>query len=101
MDELKEFNYDLPIFVCYVATENLTRRSVEEKIEHIDKYFKMISNIQVFIMATKDRDEIVCIHNGKDRNLEISELIDIITNIENLDDLKINLRDWKIKNIIN
>ena len=66
-------------------------------------------NITIWVVAS-DETKIECVYDGKSRvrDNEISELIgeintriDIMSNSHSFDDFKINIRDWRLSELIN
>lgn len=106
--EKVELNLDNPIFVFYVNVENMSRQRAEEIIHAHRKAFDIYSNITTWIIAS-NKTEVQCLFDGKYRNrdLELSELIkeinsriEILSNSNSFEDFKINIRNWRLENII-
>lgn len=105
--EKVELNLDNPIFVFYVNVENMSQQRAEEII-HAHREAFDISNITTWIIAS-NKTEVQCLFDGKYRNrdLELSELIkeinnriEILSNSNSFEDFKINIRNWRLENII-
>lgn len=108
-DLKSELNLNNPIFVCYIDTAGKTRQNAEEILHSQKNYFEQYSNITVWILPS-NHTKIECIYDGfgRNRDNEISDLINKINNrvnvlskSSNFDDFKINLRDWRIDNLTN
>ena len=109
--QLEKIELDLnnPIFVAYVNTSNLTRQAAEEHLYRTKKIFDVYKNITIWVIASNET-KIECVYDGQCRNrdMEISDLIkeintriDIMSNSHSFDDFKINIRDWRLSEIIN
>ena len=108
-EEKIELDLNNPIFVAYVDTKNLTRQAAEEHLYRSKKMFDVYKNITIWVIASNET-KIECVFDGKGRNrdMEISDLvkeintrIDIMANSHSFDDFKINIRDWRLSEIIN
>jgi hypothetical protein len=104
-----ELDLNNPIFVAYVDTKNLTRQVAEEHLYRSKKMFDVYKNITIWVIASNET-KIECVYDGQGRNrdMEISDLIkeintriDIMANSHSFDDFKINIRDWRLSEIIN
>ena len=109
--QLEKIELDLnnPIFVAYVNTSNLTRQAAEEHLCRTKKIFDVYKNITIWVIASNET-KIECVYDGqcRTRDIEISDLIkeintriDIMANSHSFDDFKINIRDWRLSEIIN
>ena len=107
--ERKDINFDSPIFVCYINTTNFSRQRSIELVQQTKEHLDIYNNVTMWFIAS-DRDEIVCVYDGwgRNRDLEIKDLIsEINTKIEimsqshSFDDFKIKVRDWRINELIN
>jgi len=106
----EELNLDNPIFVFYINIDGLSRQRSEEFIEDKVKRFDIYKNATMWFIPCKDKEtRIECIYDGKmrGRDLELNDLmceinkrIDILSNSKNFEDFKINIRDWRLSNII-
>lgn len=103
-----ELDLNNPIFAVYVDTKNISRSAAEENLQKKRQMFDNYSNITVWVIAS-DQTKIECIYDGKSRvrDGEISELIkeintriDLMSQSHSFEDFKINIRDWRINNII-
>lgn len=103
-----ELNLDNPIFVFYLDVENMPRQMADEVIENHKRAFDIYSNITTWIIPS-NKTEIKCVFDGKykNRDLELSDLIkeintriEILSNSKSFDDFKINIRNWRLENII-
>ena len=108
-EEKIELDLNNPIFVAYVDTKNLTRQAAEEHLYRSKKMFDVYKNITIWVIASNET-KIECVYDGQGRNrdMEISDLvkeintrIDIMANSHSFDDFKINIRDWRLSEIIN
>jgi len=103
-----ELDLNNPIFVLYLNTENLSRQRAEELIQHARKGFDNYSNITVWIISS-NVSKMECLYDGglKNRKTELIELIkqinkrvDILSNSNSFDDFKMNIRDWRIEDLL-
>jgi len=108
-EEKIELDLNNPIFVAYVDTKNLTRQAAEEHLYRSKKMFDVYKNITIWVIASNET-KIECVYDGqgKNRDMEINDLIkeintriDIMANSHSFDDFKINIRDWRLSEIIN
>ena len=108
-EEKIELDLNNPIFVAYVDTKNLTKQAAEEHLYKSKKMFDVYKNITIWVIASNET-KIECVYDGQFRNrdMEISDLIkeintriDIMANSHSFDDFKINIRDWRLNEIIN
>jgi hypothetical protein len=108
-EEKIEINLDHPIFTVYVDTKSLSRSAAEEHLYKTKKMFDVYKNITVWVLAS-DENKVECVYDGQCRNrdMEISDLIkeiniriDIMANSHSFDDFKINIRDWRLSELIN
>ena len=104
-----EIDLSNPIFVVYIDIKGRSRQSAVEHIENTKRYFDIYKNITIWIIAS-DVSKIECVYDGQNRNrdIEISNLIkeinckiDILSKSNSFDDFKINVRDWRINELIN
>jgi len=108
-EEKIEINLDHPIFTVYVDTKNLTRQAAEEYLYRTKKMFDVYKNITVWVLSS-DENKVECVYDGqcRQRDMEISGLIkeintriDIMSKSNSFDDFKINIRDWRINELVN
>ena len=108
-EEKIELDLNNPIFVAYVDTKNMPRQGVEEHLHRTKKMFDLYKNITVWVIAS-DETKIECVYDGqcRTRDMEISELIkeintriDIMSKSNSFEDFKINIRDWRINELVN
>ncbi len=108
-EEKIELDLNNPIFVAYVDTKNMPRQGVEEHLQRTKKMFDLYKNITVWVIAS-DETKIECVYDGqcRTRDVEISDLIkeintriDIMSKSKSFDDFKINIRDWRINELVN
>jgi hypothetical protein len=104
-----ELDLNNPIFAVYVDTKTLSRQSGHEYLANVKRMFDVYSNVTMWIIAS-DETRIECVYDGQCRNrdMEISDLIkeintriDIMSNSHSFDDFKINIRDWRLSELIN
>jgi len=108
-EEKIEINLDHPIFTVYVNTKNLTRQAAEEYLYRTKKMFDAYKNITVWVLSS-DENKVECVYDGqcRQRDMEISGLIkeintriDIMSKSNSFEDFKINIRDWRINELVN
>jgi len=108
-EEKIEINLDNPIFVVYVDTKNTSRQVAEEHLYKTKKMFDVYKNITVWVLSS-DENKVECVYDGqcRQRDMEISGLIkeintriDIMSKSNSFDDFKINIRDWRINELVN
>ena len=108
-EEKIELDLNNPIFVAYVDTKNLTRQAAEEHLYRTKKMFDIYENITIWVIAS-DETKIECVYDGqcRTRDMEISDLIkeintriDIMSKSNSFEDFKINIRDWRINELVN
>lgn len=108
-EEKIEINLDHPIFTVYVDTKNLTGQAAEEHLYRTKKMFDVYKNITVWVLSS-DENKVECVYDGqcRQRDMEISGLIkeintriDIMSKSNSFDDFKINIRDWRINELVN
>ena len=104
-----ELNLNNPIFTVHVDVQGKSRQSAQEYLAQVKQMFDIYSNITMWILAS-DKTSIECVYDGQCRNrdMEISDLIkeintriDIMANSHSFDDFKINIRDWRLSELIN
>lgn len=104
----EELNLNNPIFVFYINIQGMSRQRGDEYIAVIKNSFDIYSNITQWIVATETSPtRIECVYDGKskDSNLKyliesINERIDILSDSKSFEDFKINIRDWRLKGIL-
>jgi hypothetical protein len=103
-----ELDLNNPIFAVYVDTKNISRSAAEENLQKKRQMFDNYSNITVWVIAS-DQTKIECVYDGRSRirEIELNDLIkeintriDIMSQSHSFEDFKINIRDWRINNII-
>lgn len=108
-EEKIELDLNNPIFVVYVDVKNLSLQSAEEYLQRTKRMFDIYSNITMWVVAS-DETKIECVYDGqcRSRDMEISDLIkeintriDIMSKSNSFDDFKINIRDWRINELVN
>ncbi len=111
MEEKTELNLNNPIFVMYLNLDGLSRQRASEYMEEIIKKFDVYNNATMWFIKSKDGQEtrVECLYDGsnKNRNSEIFELlkeintrIDILSDSKDFDDFKINVRNWRLGNVL-
>ena len=108
-EEKIELDLNNPIFVAYVDTKNMPRQGVEESLYRTKKMLDIYKNVTFWIVAS-DETKIECVYDGqlRNRDMEISGLIkeintriDIMSKSNSFEDFKINIRDWRINELVN
>ena len=108
-EEKIELDLNNPIFVAYVDTKNLARQAAEEHLYRTKKMFDVYKNITIWVIAASET-KIECVYDGqcRTRDMEISDLIkeintriDIMSKSNSFEDFKINIRDWRINELVN
>ena len=108
-EEKIEIDLNNPIFVIYVDTLNVSRQVAEEHLYKTKKMFDVYKNITVWVLSS-DENKVECVYDGqcRQRDMEISGLIkeintriDIMSKSNSFDDFKINIRDWRINELVN
>ena len=107
--EPPEVNLDNPIFVYYVNVSNLSRQRIDEMVHKLSDAFNY-KNITTWIVPRNEGEtKIECVYDGRVRERseelkflieEINEKVDILSKSGSFEDFKINIRDWRINNII-
>lgn len=108
-EKTQELDLNNPIFVFYLDVENYSQQSAQNHIENVRRNFDIYKNATMWFVAAK-KSEVVCIYDGwgrvrdselKDLIEEINTKIEIMSNSHSFEDFKINVRDWRINNLIN
>lgn len=109
MIEEKEIDLDNPIFVYYVNVHGLSHDSVDRLLSEVKSAFNY-KNVTIWIVPRSEGEsKIECVYDGriKERSEElkflideINEKVDILSKSGSFDDFKINIRDWRIKNLL-
>ena len=104
-----ELDLNNPIFVAYVDTVNMSGQRAEEHLYRTKKMFDVYKNITIWVIASNET-KIECVYDGqcRTRDMEISDLIkeintriDIMSKSNSFEDFKINIRDWRINELVN
>jgi hypothetical protein len=104
-----ELNLNNPIFAVYVDVKDKSKQAGHEYLANVKRMFDVYSNVTMWIIAS-DKTSIECVYDGqsRNRNMEINDLIkeintriDIMSNSHSFDDFKINIRDWRLSELIN
>lgn len=105
----EEINLENPIFVFYVHVSGLPRQSAQQAIDEMKNMVSIYSNITCWVIPIEGDSRVECVYDGKDkiRNQELSKLIteinkrvDVLSNSSNFDEFKMNIRDWKLGEIL-
>lgn len=104
-----EINLDNPIFVYYINVDGMSHQHANEVISNIRENWNF-SNIVTWIVPRREGEtKIECVYDGrvKERSEELKELIeelnekiDLMSNVNNFDDFKIIVRDWRLKTLL-
>lgn len=106
--EKKELNLDNPIFVFYIKTEGMTAQREHDTMKIAHKMFDIYNNVTIWIVSSNE-NRVECIYDGKSkiRSEEITHIIkeinnrvDILSNSKSFEDFKINIRDWRINELM-
>jgi hypothetical protein len=104
-----ELDLNNPIFTVYVDVSTKSKQAGYEYLAQIKDTFNVYKNVTMWIVASNET-KIECVYDGQCRNrdMEISDLIkeintriDIMSNSHSFDDFKINIRDWRLSELIN
>ena len=112
MQEKIELDLNNPIFVCYINLDGLSRQRGYEQMEEMIKSLDIYKNATMWFLPGKNGQEtrIECIYDGWGRNRdselfdlikEINTRIDIMSKSNSFEDFKINIRDWRINELVN
>jgi hypothetical protein len=100
----EELNLNNPIFVFYINIASLSRQA-HSYIEEVRNSFDIYSNITQWIIS-ESPTRIDCIYDGKSTNnklvsliKDINDRIEILSGSNSFEDFKINIRDWRLKDI--
>lgn len=103
---MKELNLNNPIFVIYINVEGMSSMRAKQKLSEVVDSFNY-ENITTWVMPTKGDNRIDCVYDGRSTNpdikrliLEVNEKIEILSNCQNFEDFKINIRDWRLSKLI-
>ena len=104
-----EINLDNPIFVYYINVGRLSRQSADEMLSEISSMFSYKNVVTWIVPRHEGETKIECVYDGRVRERseelkflieEINEKVDILSKSGSFEDFKINIRDWRINNII-
>jgi hypothetical protein len=104
-----ELDLNNPIFTVYVDVSGKSRQAGYEYLAQVKSMFDVYKNVTMWVIASNET-RIECVYDGQCRNrdMEISDLIkeintriDIMSNSHSFDDFKINIRDWRLSELIN
>ena len=107
-EKSQELDLNNPIFVFYLDVENISRQRAEEYMENCKKNFDIYKNATMWFVAAK-KNEVVCVYDGwgrvrdhdlKDLIEEINTKIEIMSQSHSFEDFKINVRDWRLNNLV-
>jgi DNA-dependent RNA polymerase auxiliary subunit epsilon len=100
MSENKKIDLENPIFVFYVNVEGMSRQKSEELI-HIYKNYFNYDNITTWVLAC-DYTKVECIY--RKYNIEflqkLSDKLEELTKCESLTEVRKNIRDFKLEDIL-
>ena len=109
MMEEKEINLDNPIFTYYINIGGLSRQRADETLSEISKSFNY-QNVTIWIVPIQQGDSrIECVYDGRIRERseelkslieELNEKVDILSRTNSFEDFKIEVRDWRLKNLL-
>jgi hypothetical protein len=106
-DEKIELNLENPIFAIYINVENMPSSRAIEFIENTKRSFDIYSNVTTWIISS-NVSKVECIYDGKSKiridelnNLikELNDRINILSESNNYEDFKINIRDWRLNKV--
>ena len=104
-----ELDLNNPIFTVYVDVSTKSRQAGYEYLAQVKSMFDVYKNATMWVIGSNET-RIECVYDGQCRNrdMEISDLIkeintriDIMSNSHSFDDFKINIRDWRLSELIN
>jgi len=104
-----ELDLNNPIFTVYVDVSTKSPQSAQNYLAQVKNTFDIYKNATIWVIAS-NQTRIECVYDGQCRNrdMEISDLIkeinkriDIMSNSHSFDDFKINIRDWRLSELIN
>jgi hypothetical protein len=107
-EKSQELDLNNPIFVFYLDVENISRQRAQEYMENCKKNFDIYKNATMWFVAAK-KNEVVCVYDGwgrvrdhdlKDLIEEINTKIEIMSQSHSFEDFKINVRDWRLNNLV-
>ena len=104
-----ELDLNNPIFTVYVDVSGKSPQSAQNYLAQVKNTFDIYKNVTMWVIAS-NQTRIECVYDGQCRNrdMEISDLIkeintriDIMSSSHSFDDFKINIRDWRLSELIN
>jgi hypothetical protein len=104
----EELNLNNPIFVFYINTEMMSTLNRIEYMNSIKDSFDIYSNVTQWIIPTETSPtRIECVYDGNSTNKklvslikDINDRIEILSGSNSFEDFKINIRDWRLKGIL-
>ena len=106
--ESKEVDLDAPIFVYYVNVGGMSRQRADEVLAEINEYWSF-PNITTWIGPRQQGEtKIECVYDGRIRERseqlkelidELNEKVDIMSKSGSYEDFKVEIRDWRLKNL--
>ena len=106
--EKKEINLENPIFVYYLNVDGMSSQQADEVATRLNEVW-CFNNVVTWIVPRREGEtKIECVYDGriKGRSDELKELIteindriEVLSESGNFDDLKIAIRDWRLKNL--
>jgi hypothetical protein len=107
--EKNEIDLDNPIFVYYINVSNWSHEHIAEYSARIQEAFSY-DNVTTWVVPRYEGEtKIECIYDGKikDRTDELNFLIEeinekvyLLSESISFEDLKINIRNWRIEKLI-
>lgn len=95
-----ELNLENPIFVYYLNTTGISRKSVEHQVDNLNNYFSNIKNITVWIIPTDKKSKMKCIYDGSIKSHFKKFRKEINDCISKNEDIKPVLRNLKLDDIL-
>ena len=106
--EPKEVDLDAPIFVYYVNVGGMSHQHAGQVLAELNEYWSF-PNITTWIVPRQQGDtKIECVYDGRirERSEELKELIDelnekvdIMSKSGSYEDFKVEIRNWRLKNL--
>lgn len=106
--EKPEVDLDSPIFVYYVNVGGMLPQSANQVLAEIKEYWSF-PNITTWIVPRQQGEtKIECVYDGRirERSEELKELIDelnekvdIMSKSGSYEDFKVEIRNWRLKNL--
>lgn len=107
--EKETLDLNNPIFVFYINIDGLSRQRADEEMAYLMNNHQY-TNVKIWWMpTTTSPTRIECVYDGgyKKRKTELTDLIkqintriDVLSNSSTFEDFKIQIRDWRLDNIL-